>query len=100
MYQEINLLVGPDLFFLVSVGSGGSGPQLVIGLFQQVFGLLSMTLHVPLIGLLGRHYFFEGLLAEPLRRGDVGMAAGGNVLFRQLGQRDTAEDEQGAQNRR
>jgi hypothetical protein len=50
-------------------------------LIQQVLGFLSVAVHIPFIGLLGGNDLFPGLLAEPLRGGEVRMARTGDILF-------------------
>jgi hypothetical protein len=59
--------------------------QLVVDLIEQVLRLLSVTLHVPFIGLLGRNDFFISLSAEPLGGCEIRMFRGGNILLGRLG---------------
>ena len=42
--------------------------QLFVDLIEQLFGLLSMSVHVPFVGFLGRGDSFPGRLGKPLRR--------------------------------
>lgn len=58
--------------------------QLVVGLIQQVFRFLRMTLHVPLVRFLRVDNSLPGLPAQPLRSRQVGVPAGRHVLARPL----------------
>ena len=66
---------------LVAICGFGRELQLFVHLVQKVLGLLGVALHIPFIGFLCRGDFFIGLMAEPLRGRDVGMASGGYILF-------------------
>lgn len=67
--------------------------QFVIGLVQQVFRLLSMALHVPLIGLLRGNNFFISLPAQALCGGKVGMPCARYIARRAL-RRDRCSNNQ------
>lgn len=67
---------------MVAVCGFRSGFQFPIGLIEQFLGFLSMTVHVPFVGLLGRDDFIESLVAEALRGGDVGVATGADIALR------------------
>jgi len=54
--------------------------KLPIRLFQEILGFLSVTVQIPLIGLLRGHNFFERLLAQPLGGGEIRVARAGNVV--------------------
>src|SRR5580700_10140864 len=48
--------------------------QLAVHLIEQVLRFLSVTCHVKFIGLLRRLNLIEGLQAEPLSSGEIGVA--------------------------
>jgi len=54
------------LRLLFGVSGGGGLPQLIIRLIEQILGMLSVTLHVPLVGLLGLDDLLEGVMAHAL----------------------------------
>ncbi len=60
-----------DRGLLISVSRACSHFQLVIRLIQQVLCLLSVTLHIPFICLLGGNDFLVGLAAEALGRSKI-----------------------------
>src|SRR5579872_955488 len=64
---------------LVTVGCFRGLFQFAVDFVQQIFRLLRVTFHVPLIGLLRGYDLLESLLAEALGRRDVRMATGVDV---------------------
>jgi len=55
----------PLLFGVLVCRLGGS-LQLVVNLVEQIFRLLSMTLHVPFVSLLSRKNLLKSSPAQPL----------------------------------
>jgi hypothetical protein len=88
----------PDaaVLFRVAVGRSGRELQLVVGLIQQIFGLLSMALHVPLIGFLRVKNSLPGLAAQPLGGRKIGMPGAGDVPRRLLSCGDRSQKKKGA----
>ena len=78
------------VLFRVAVGRFGRELQLAVGLIQKVFGLLSMALHVPLIGLLCVNNSLPGLPAQSLCGRKIGMPGAGDVPRRLLSCGDRA----------
>lgn len=69
---------------VVPVGCFRRFLQLVVGAIEQVLGTLRMSAEIKFIGLLRGHNPFVGLLAKPLRRSQVGMAAPNIAPWRTL----------------
>jgi hypothetical protein len=78
--------------FVVVVGGFGGFLELAVGLVEQVFGLLGVAVHIPLVGLLGFADLVESLIAEALGSGEVGVLVRVDVLDRHL----LSEDETAA----
>jgi hypothetical protein len=74
----------PELLF-GGIGRLGGRLQLSIDLIEQVLSLLSVTLHVPFIGLLRRNDLFVSLRAQPLCGSEIGMSRGGDIFLGRLG---------------
>ena len=72
--------------------------QLLVRLVQQILGLLSVAIHVPLIGLLRVQNLLPGLVAQSLRGSQIRVAAGRNVLRRFLRDGARSDQEQSAEN--
>src|SRR5580704_6453043 len=77
MFSDQRLLV-------VFVGSHGGLLEFLAGLVEQLLGMLRVSVHVPLIGLLGSLDLFKGLVAKTLRRSQVWMSFPTDVLPRRL----------------
>src|SRR5580692_1400088 len=65
----------------VLVGCLGGGFQFGVGLFEQTFGFLGVTLHVPFVVLLRRDDLVVRVLAQALGGGKIGMPSGFDILF-------------------
>ena len=83
----------------VAVRRFGRELQLSVDLIQQLFRLLSMALHVPLIGFLGGDNSFPGLLTQPLCGRKIWMSSGRDVSDGPLRRGGRSNQEQGAENR-
>src|SRR5579863_5879716 len=64
------------------VGGFSRGLQFAVCLIEQFLGLLRVTIHVPLVGVLCILDAAVGLVAESLRRGEIGMMVGVDVALR------------------
>jgi hypothetical protein len=69
---------------MVFVGSHGGLLEFVAGLVEQFLGMRRVSIHVPLIELLGSLDLFEGLVAKALRRSQVWMSFPTDVFGRWL----------------
>jgi hypothetical protein len=68
--------------------------QFVVGLIQQVFGFLRVTLHVPFIGLLRVQDSLKGLPAQPLSGGQIRMSCPGDIPDGPLREGNASDHEQ------
>ncbi len=80
--NEWEKVIAPLLVILI--GRFGRQLQLLVRLIEQVLGLRRVALHVPLIVLLRGHDLLICLFAESLRRSQIGMMVGVDVLRRLL----------------
>lgn len=80
---------------MVVVGRLSRELQFVIGLYEQILGLLGMTFHIPFVGPLRCGDLLPGFLAQPLGGSEIRMVRGGNILFWSLGDGKPSDDEQG-----
>jgi len=78
----------------VVVGGGGRFAQFAVYLVQEILRFLSVTLHVPFIGLLGRDNFIEGLLTQSLGRRQVWVTVVGDVALGLLGHHGNSNKKQ------
>src|SRR5208283_4519079 len=74
--ESVRVLLG------VSVGCFGRFLQFVVHLLEEFFRFLSMSVHVPLVGLLCFDDLFIGLRGKALCRGQVRMAQRTDIVFR------------------
>ena len=82
---------------LFAVRRFGGEFQLLVDFIQEVLGFLSVTFHIPLVGLLSRGDFFISLLAQPLGGRQVRMACRGHISLG-LGDDGSSNYQQGAKN--
>ncbi len=82
----------------VAVRRFGRELQLSVDLIQQSFRLLSMALHVPLIGFLRGNNSFPSLLTQPLCGRKIWMSSGRDVSGGPLRRGGRSNQEQGAEN--
>jgi len=81
----------------VAVRRLGGHLQLIVDLIQQILGPLSVALHIPFIRLLSVHDLLPSLAAQLLRRREIRMASGVDILLRPLPNGNASNEQQNPQ---